>query len=128
MQYISLKKIYYSKRAEYENEYHKRMNDMACVSLGLNGGQGEMFFVYTPEMVSLLSKVLTVNSKIEVLYKSLPRAARDCYSRNCLIDEIMMTNDIEGVRSTRKEILDVIEAPDDKRINIVDLKGLFKNI
>ena len=37
VQYISLKKIYYSKRAEYENEYHKRMNDMACVSLGLNG-------------------------------------------------------------------------------------------
>lgn len=126
MQYISLKKIYYSKRAEYENEYHKRMNDMACVSLGLNGGQGEMFFVYTPEMVSLLSKVLTVNSKIEVLYKSLPRAARDCYSRNCLIDEIMMTNDIEGVRSTRKEILDVIEAPDDKKNKHSRFEGLIQ--
>lgn len=112
MEYVSLKKIYYSKRSEYENEYNKRKNDISCVSLGLNGAQGEVFFVYTPEIVALLSKILTINSKIEGLYKSLPGVARDCYSRNCLIDEIMMTNDIEGVRSTRKEIVDVIEAPE----------------
>ncbi|MCB6992692.1 Fic family protein [bacterium 210820-DFI.6.37] len=126
MGYVSLKKVYYSKRSEYENEYKKRKNGISCVSLGLNGGQGEMFFVYTPEMVSLLSKILTINAKIERLYKLLPGVACDCYSRNCLVDEIMMTNDIEGVRSTRKEIIDVIEAPEGKEDKHSRFEGLIQ--
>lgn len=126
MEYISLKKVYYSKRTEYENEYKKRRNDMSSVLLGLNNEQDEMFFVYTPEIVSLLSKILTTNSKIEKLYKSLPGVARDCYSRNCLVDEIMMTNDIEGVRSTRKEIVDVIDAPKDKEDKYSRFEGLIQ--
>lgn len=65
--------------------------------------------MYAPEVVELLSKVLTTNGKIEKLQRMLPGIAYDCYSRNCLVDEIMMTNDIEGVHSTRKEIVDTIE-------------------
>ena len=37
-----------------------------------------------------------------------------------------MTNDIEGVRSTRKEILDVIEAPDDKKNKHSRFEGLIQ--
>lgn len=109
MKYVSLKKIYYSKRSEYEKEYCKRTSDISCSLLGLKIAESEMFFIYTPEIASLLSKILVTNTKIERLQRLLPGVAYDCYSRNCLIDEIMMTNDIEGVRSTRKEIIDVIE-------------------
>ena len=35
---------------------------------------------------------------------ALPGIARTHYTNKCLIDEIILTNDIEGVRSTRKEL------------------------
>lgn len=126
MEYISLKKIYYSKRSEYENEYNKRINGTSSIMFGLNVAGSEMFFVYTPEVVSLLSRILATNSKIERLQRSLPGVAYDCYSRNCLVDEIMMTNDIEGVRSTRKEIIDVIEEPDIDEDKYSRFQGLIR--
>lgn len=109
MKYIPLKKLYYSKKDEYEKEYMKRTNDISCVSFDIEISGEKLFFVYAPEVVGLLSKILTTNSKIEKLQRMLPGVAYDCYSRNCLVDEIMMTNDIEGVYSTRKEIVDTIE-------------------
>lgn len=109
MKYMPLKKLYYSKKDEYEKEYMKRTNDISCVSFDIEISGEKLFFVYAPEVVGLLSKILTTNSKIEKLQRMLPGVAYDCYLRNCLVDEIMMTNDIEGVYSTRKEIVDTIE-------------------
>lgn len=109
MKYIPLKKFYYSNNREYEREYVKRTNNISCIPFDLEISGEKLFFVYAPEVVELLSRVLTTNSKIEKLQRMLPGVAYDCYSRNCLIDEIMMTNDIEGVHSTRKEIVDTIE-------------------
>ncbi len=126
MEYLALKKIYYSKRVEYESEYQKRIHDISCSLLGINAAEGEMFFVYTPEVVSLLNKILVTNAKIEKLQQRLPKVAYDCYAQNCLIDEIMMTNDIEGIRSTRKEILDVIEEPVQDKSKSSRFEGLIR--
>lgn len=46
-----------------------------------------------------------------VYYASkLPGEALLQFELKCLVEEIKMTNDIEGVASTRKEIEDAIEA------------------
>ena len=44
------------------------------------------------------------------LCKSLPGAAIEQFSHRCLIDEIVLTNSIEGVHSTRREISDALSA------------------
>lgn len=41
--------------------------------------------------------------------QSLPSIALNQYIKTCLIDEIKMTNEIEGVYSTRKEINDILD-------------------
>lgn len=39
---------------------------------------------------------------------SVPLIALNQYTKKCLIDEIRMTNEIEGVVSTRKEINEIL--------------------
>ena len=58
---------------------------------------------------------------------SLPGKALEQYSKKCLIDEIVVTNNIEGVRSTRKDISDalqILEQQSEKK----DKKHLFLGI
>ena len=46
---------------------------------------------------------------MRALSAQLPDIAKEQYSRKCLIDEIVLTNKIEGVHSSRKEIGEVLD-------------------
>ena len=43
------------------------------------------------------------------MYNSFPSVAIEQYTNNCLIDEVILTNNIEGVHSTRKEISEILQ-------------------
>ena len=45
----------------------------------------------------------------------IPPAGIEQYLHDCLVDEIKASNDIEGVRSTRKEIRNALDAGDARR-------------
>ena len=49
------------------------------------------------------------DKKILSLCNELPDIALQQYSKKCLIDEIVLTNNIEGVHSSRKEINDALD-------------------
>lgn len=51
---------------------------------------------------------MELNRKVGENIKTLPFIAVNQYTKKCLIDEIKMTNEIEGVISTRKEINEII--------------------
>ena len=62
--------------------------------------------------MTLAYKIEKLDKEIVKLCNTLPGVAIDQYSKKCLIDEIVITNKIEGVHSSRKEIgeaLDVLE-------------------
>lgn len=44
------------------------------------------------------------DKEVNQLYSRLPKKAIEQFTNRCLIDEIVLTNNIEGVHSTRKEI------------------------
>ena len=46
--------------------------------------------------------------ELELIYH-VPEIALRQYTKKCLIDEIRMTNQIEGVNSTKKEINDILK-------------------
>lgn len=56
----------------------------------------------------MISKISFLDKKVSDILNYLPKAAKELYIKKSLIDEILYTNEIEGVISTRKEINDII--------------------
>lgn len=62
------------------------------------------FYYYTESIGILLSNIGIIHSQLVRIMSKIPGIAINHFTLSCLIDEIKATNDIEGVRSTRKEI------------------------
>ncbi|HOW38743.1 MAG TPA: Fic family protein, partial [Bacillota bacterium] len=55
------------------------------------------------------TEIYRLDKKIQILSDGLPGAAAMQFIKECLINEIQNTNDIEGVVSTKKEIRDILD-------------------
>lgn len=104
MEYITLGKLAYSDREQYEQTYQERFNSPYAQHIDINIGDWPAFFVTTPDVYNLMLSIQKTDKKIWELYRNLPGIAIVQFSRRCLIDEITLTNGIEGVHSTRREI------------------------
>lgn len=67
-----------------------------------------MFALMTPEVATLIERIMSFEPKIRTEWDGLPVRARSHYLHRMVIDEIQATNEIEQVRSTRKEISEAI--------------------
>lgn len=114
MKYETLRKLYYSSKEEYLSEYQNRINLNSTIKFDFNIGENQAFFVQTQEVIDLLSKILRLDKKILSIKSGLPKIAIRQFSNRCLIDEIILTNRIEGVQSTRKEISEVLDDLEEK--------------
>ena len=103
----NLKTLFHSNLAEYKNEYNRRFNDEDTIHLSINIGENQAFICQTPEIYKMIVNIERLDKAVK--YIELPSAAKDQYMRKCLIDEIILTNNIEGVHSTRKEIGDILQ-------------------
>ena len=106
---IELSKLYYQNRDAYEKIYQERFASVYTVRLNFNINGNPAFFERTPEIMEMLTNILRWNGEVSKLCVLLPGAALDQFARRCLIDEIVLTNGIEGVRSTRREISDILD-------------------
>ena len=114
MKYEGLEKIFYQDKQRYEEIYQQRWNSEYAIHLDFEVAGHPAFFMQTPEIFAMLAQILRMNKAVSNLCQVLPGAAIYQFSRRCLIDEIVLTNSIEGVRSTRKEISDILDELDKK--------------
>ena len=110
MEYELLSKIFYKKPTEYESIYSARFNSEASIKLPIKIHENIGFIFNANEITKLLVKIHKTNNKINLLRTHLPNVAINSYITKSLKDEIALTNEIEGVRSTRKEIEDAIDS------------------
>lgn len=110
MEYKLLSKIFYKKPTEYESIYDARFNSEASIKLPIKIHENVGFIFNTNEITKLLVKIYKTINKINLLRTHLPNIAINSYIIKSLKDEIALTNEIEGVRSTRKEIEDAIDS------------------
>lgn len=109
MKYKELKSLYYGSNEIYAQEYLNRFNSELTVKLSFYIGENQAFFMQNAEVMTLAYHIAKLDKKIETLCRKLPGVAIDQYSKKCLIDEIVITNKIEGVHSSRKEIGEALE-------------------
>ncbi len=106
--YESLRKLYYGDEDAYKAAYQARYISPQAVHLDFPIGDRSSFFVQDQDVINGMYSILRLDKRISELCSVLPGLALRQYSRKCLIDEIVITNNIEGVYSSRKEIGDAL--------------------
>ena len=109
MKYKTLRKAFHDPNVDEEELYASRFNSESAVKIGCNIEGHPAFFILTPPLSAMLVKAAKVDKEIFRLIQQLPGKAISDYANACLIDEIVLTNEIENVHSTRREISDVLE-------------------
>ncbi len=118
-EYKLLSRIYHDVklRDTYTTVYEQRFNGDSTYKLPLaikdtsTAEDMQLFVVLTPEIYETTIQISQLEEQLQNLIAELPPAAIQGHLMNyILVDELMKTNEIEGVHSTRKEISDAVAA------------------
>lgn len=118
MAYVLLGKLYYGDQAVYAKEYQTRFSSEEAVKPDFSVAGHPAFFLLNGEVMGKVYAITKLNQAVAKLSGMLPWIAKQQYSRKCLIDEIVLSNRIEGVHSSRKDIgdaLDVLEQQSEEK-------------
>lgn len=108
MAYDDLRKLSFMDKTTHETIYQSRVTNECAVHLPIHIQDSPVFFLITPEVLQLSMEILRLNQEIPDLRGLLPEKAFEQYRNTCLISEITLTNDIENVHSSRREISDLL--------------------
>ncbi len=127
MEYASLKKIHYKQPDIEEKVYQHRFSSDLTRHLGLDIKQYNhknaypAFLCYTENMLLLQEKINKRYEEFLYIVNTVPPVVLRQFSLACIVDEVKSTNDIEGVKSTRREISMILDevSPADSRMGSV---------
>lgn len=116
MKFISLTKYFYQHtQEEYETEYIRRLEAPFTVHFNIPIHQYNRknaypaFLCYTGEILRLVEKFYKTYEQFLYTVNTVPPVVLYQFTRLSIVEEVKSTNDIEGVRSTKKEIKEIIE-------------------
>lgn len=115
MSYQSLAKLFYMDSSPNRHEANRELADKrrqaeSTFSLGIETPHGELFCAVPRELSVLNEKVLRYERKISASVRDLPTIAHASLIRSLVVDEVVSTNELEGVHGTRRQINDILEA------------------
>ncbi len=109
MPYVPLNKLFYSDSKNYDKIYAENFGSKYAVHVDFKIGEFDAFFVQTPEIIAKMLAIYKAANIVNLFCCDLPGVALEQFTTSCLIDEIVLTNNIEGVHSTRREIYSLLE-------------------
>ena len=108
MSYKLLSHLFYKDKDEYNALYQQRISSESTRILPIKIGGNNAFYCLCPEIHETSLRIMQLDKMVSLIEDELPNAALVQFADRCLIDEIKLTNDIEGVYSTRKELSAVL--------------------
>ena len=114
MAYELLSHLYYKDKEKQKALYVQRKSSEAAYVLPIKIGENEAFFCLCPEIHNVSLKIMQTDKRIAEIKSNLPKKALEQFAKKCLIDEIRLTNDIEGIYSTRRELASVLNEMSNK--------------
>lgn len=108
MDYHILKKYRYTNRNQFESLYSSRYENELAFHYDFEIHGFPCFSLPTTEILNLTSRIYKLTQTLIYLKSKLPQIALEQYTQTCLVDEVKLTNEIEGVNSTRREIQDIL--------------------
>lgn len=109
MEYLSLFKANYINDIDEKKLYDDRLNSKNTVHFSIKIHDNPSFLCINKELTVLLEEIQFLNSKIiQKRFESQTHLIKIWELYHSLIEEIMISNEIEGVVSTKKEITELI--------------------
>lgn len=108
MNYRALSSIFYSDNSKYLDIYKDRYNSESTYRFNFKVSGYDSFVVINHDILQRIESIMELDRELLRKMNNVPPIALSQYTKKCLIDEIRMTNEIEGVVSTRKEINDIL--------------------
>lgn len=108
MEYRTLARLFHVDRsmdsyANHDRLVRQRLEADSTFTTGIGTPLGELF-IATPRCVCMLTqKVLLAERQVSAMWRSIPGVMRWNYIYHAISEELLATNEMEGVRSTRKE-------------------------
>lgn len=108
MKYRSLARLFHADRSNDAFGNHKelasrRLEADSTFRTGIMTPLGELFVATPRETVVLTEQVLLAERRVSRLWNQIPGVMRWDYIRHAISEELFATNEMEGVRSTRRE-------------------------
>ena len=115
MSYLSLRERFYrdasnDRFAENQRLANERRNAESTFRTGIVSPSGELFLAVPRELSLINEKVLRYERHISQLTRDLPPVAYGAMVRSLIASEVVSTNDMEGVHSTRRQISDLLSS------------------
>ena len=117
MKYRALSSIFYSDNNKYLEIYKDRYNSESTYRFNFKVSGYDSFVVINHDILQQVESIMELDHQLLIKMNSVPPIALKQYTKKCLIDEIKMTNEIEGVISTRKEINEILNDEINSTIN-----------
>lgn len=115
MEYTSLRKIYYISPDKHDSIYNNRFNSCTTRHFAIDIREIKRqnaypaFLCYDAEISLLIQRIYQKYIQLEKIIEHCPHVMLEQYAISCLIEEVQSTNEIEGVKSTKKQIKNIIQ-------------------
>jgi Fic family protein len=106
--YVTLRKAFHNPTVDAEALYRERFSAPNTIHLNLDVSGYPAFCVMDDSIYIKMLELAKDDKKILALTQALPGRALRQFAESTLIDEIVQTNGIEGVNSSRKQIGDIL--------------------
>ena len=107
MEYKLLSKLYYTDKKSYIKTYEKIITNESTYKFDFKIKGNIAFVALNNYILKRITKIFKLDKLLLHCTKSIPPIALNKYRKKFLIDEIKMTNDIEGIQSTKREINEI---------------------
>lgn len=129
MEYKELSKLFHmdtsnNRYAANIEEYERRKSADSTFCIKVFEGSNELFIAMPREMTVLMESILRTERKSSSMMKSIPPVARAALIRGLVLDEVVSTNAIENINSTRKQIEEALESQRDVDVEFKRFKEL----
>lgn len=127
MDYRTLKVAFHADgQAVADQLYHQRFSTESAIIWDFPIREHALFCVLSPELHALLEKVHAQEKEILKSWMQLPPGITSDYLRSLMIDEVVSTNAIENIHSTRKDIKDALLSTNkEKPKRFREISGLY---
>ena len=118
MKYVSMYKKYFISSDNGKSEYEMLINSPSTIIFNIHNNNYPFFVNVNNEILRLVEKIYALNNdiiKMTYANKSLPNIALQWIINHTLVEEIRMSNEIEGIVSTKKEINALISTKETKK-------------
>ncbi|MCO4096903.1 Fic family protein [Macrococcus canis] len=119
-----LYKYYYSnEQKEYNEELNRRKISPAKVEFEFQIKQYKrkdkykIYFIPTLKMIKMIEAIARRDRMLDKYFDTLPKSAQDAFEREIITNELFSTNDLEGIKSTKREIAESVKLAKEKKNN-----------